>query len=169
MIGAPLFYRKMIEKTLVIFKPDALQRGLVGEGLLRFERRGLKIVGLKMMQLDEKILREHYKHVSELPFFPSLQEFMQSTPVIIVVLEGPNAVETVRKTAGIEASEMGTFRGDFMGFVSHGQLKKNLIHTSDSSENAVVEIMRFFHKNELFEWKTRAWKVMFSSGEWEQD
>ncbi len=158
----------MIEKTLVIFKPDAMQRGLVGEGLARFERRGLKIVGLKMMQLDEKILHEHYKHVAELPFFPTLQEFMQSTPVIVVALEGPNAVETVRQTAGIEAGDLGTFRGDFMGFVSQGQLKKNLVHTSDSSENAVVEIMRFFKKNELFEWKTRAWKAMFSAGEWEE-
>ncbi len=158
----------MIEKTLVIFKPDAMQRGLIGEGLARFERRGLKIVGLKMMQLDEKILREHYAHVSELPFFPTLQEFMQSTPVVIIAIEGPNAVETVRQTAGIEAEDLGTFRGDFMGFVSSGQLKKNLVHTSDSPENAVVEIMRFFKKNELFEWKTRAWKSMFAAGEWEE-
>lgn len=158
----------MIEKTLIIFKPDALQRGLVGEGLHRFEQRGLKIVGLKMMQLDEKILRKHYKHVSDLPFFPNLQEFMKSTPVIVVAIEGPNAVETVRQTAGIEASDVGTFRGDFMGFSSQGQLKKNLIHTSDSSENAVLEIMRFFHKSELFEWKTRAWKSMFTVDEWEK-
>lgn len=157
----------MIEQTLVIFKPDAMQRGLVGEGLRRFERRGLKIVGLKMMQLDESILKEHYKHVSELPFFPNLQEFMQSTPVVVAALEGPNAVETVRQTAGVEASDIGTFRGDFMGIASQGQLKKNLIHSSDSPENAVVEIMRFFKKNELFEWKTRAWKPMFSKGEWE--
>jgi nucleoside-diphosphate kinase len=157
----------MIEKTLLIFKPDALQRGLVGEGLRRFEQRGLKIVGLKMMQLDESLLREHYKHVSDLPFFPNLQDFMQSTPVVAVVLEGPNAVETVRQTAGIEASDIGTFRGDFMGFSSQGQLKKNLIHTSDSSENAVIEIHRFFQEKELFVWKTRAWKAMFTVGEWE--
>jgi nucleoside-diphosphate kinase len=168
MIDASLFYKKMIEKTLVIFKPDAMQRGLVGEGLARFERRGLKIVGLKMMQLDEKILREHYAHVADLPFFPTLQEFMQSTPVVIAAIEGPNAVEAVRKTAGIEASDIGTFRGDLMGFTSPGQLKKNLIHSSDSSENAVNEIMRFFQKNELFEWKTRAWKPMFSVGEWKE-
>ncbi len=162
------FCTNMIEKTLVIFKPDAVQRGLVGEGLARFEHRGLKIVGFKMMQLDEKILREHYKHVVELPFFSALQEFMQSTPVLVVALEGPNAVEMVRQTAGIEAGDLGTFRGDFMGFTSPGQLKKNLVHTSDSSENAVVEIMRFFQKNELFEWKTRAWKAMFAAGEWEE-
>ena len=156
----------MIERTLVIFKPDAMQRGLVGEGLARFERRGLKIVGLKMMQLSESLLREHYKHVSDLPFFPNLQEFMQLTPVVVVALEGPNAVETVRQTAGIEASDIGTFRGDFMGFATRGQLKKNLIHSSDSSENAGVEITRFFNKNELFEWKTRAWKSMFAVEEW---
>lgn len=158
----------MIEQTLVIFKPDAMQRGLVGEGLRRFEQRGLKIIGLKMMQLDESLLREHYKHVSDLPFFPNLQEFMQSTPVVVVALEGPNAVETVRQTAGVEASDIGTFRGDFMGVASAGQLKKNLIHSSDSPENAVVEIMRFFKKNELFSWKTRAWKAMFATGEWEK-
>ena len=156
----------MIEKTLVIFKPDAMQRGLVGESLIRFERRGLKIIGLKMMQLDEKLLREHYKHVAELPFFPDLQKFMQSTPVIVLALEGPSAVETVRQTAGIEATDIGTLRGDLMGFASPGQLKKNLVHTSDSPENAVVEIARFFKKNELFEWKTRAWKAMFAPGEW---
>ena len=158
----------MIEQTLIIFKPDAMQRGLVGEGLRRFEQRGLKIVGLKMMQLDESLLKEHYKHVSELPFFPNLQEFMQSTPVVVAALEGPNAVETVRQTAGVEASDIGTFRGDFMGVSSAGQLKKNLIHSSDSSENAVVEIMRFFKKNELFQWKTRSWKAMFAAGEWEK-
>lgn len=158
----------MIEKTLVIFKPDAMQRGLVGEGLARFERKGLKIIGLKMMQLDESILREHYEHVSELPFFPTLQEFMQSTPVVVVAIEGPNAVETVRLTAGVEFSDIGTFRGDFMGMATQGQLKKNLIHSSDSAENAVIEIMRFFKKNELFTWKTRAWKSMFSVGEWEE-
>ncbi len=157
----------MIEKTLVIFKPDALQRGLIGEGLARFEKRGLKLVGLKMMHLDDTILHEHYKHVADLPFFDDLKKFMQSAPVVIMALEGPNAVETVRQTAGIEAGDIGTFRGDYMGFVSPGQLKKNLIHTSDTSENAVVEIMRFFKKNELFEWKTRAWKAMFCPGEWE--
>lgn len=162
------FFAKMLERTLVMLKPDAMQRGLIGEGISRLERRGLKIVGMKLMQLSDKILREHYKHVSDLPFFPNLQKFMQSTPVVAMVWEGPNAVETVRRTAGINPDDFGTFRGDFAGFTSPGCLKKNLIHTSDSPENAAVEVDRFFKKDELIDWKTRAWKPMFDAGEWSE-
>ena len=156
----------MIERTLVLFKPDALQRGLVGEGLSRFEQRGLKLVGMKMMQLNAKILKEHYGHVAKFDFFPTLQAFMQSSPVVAVILEGPNAVEAVRLVAGLEANQIGTFRGDYVGFSSKGYLKKNLVHTSDTPENAELEIERFFEPNELFNWKTRAWKSMFAEGEW---
>lgn len=156
----------MIERTLVLFKPDAMQRGLVGEGLSRFEQRGLKLIAMKMIQLDSKILKEHYAHVAKFDFFPVLQEFMQSTPVVAIVLEGPNAVECVRQVAGIEANELGTFRGDYVGFSTKGQLKKNLVHTSDTSENAEAEINRFFDKKEIFNWKTRAWKSMYAEGEW---
>lgn len=167
LLARPFFKtNNMIERTLVLFKPDAMQRGLVGEGISRFEKRGLKMVALKMINLDEKILKEHYAHVAEFDFFPTLQEFMQSTPVIAVVFEGPNAVDCVRQVAGIEANELGTFRGDYVGFTTKGQLKKNLIHTSDTPENAEVEVKRFFDKTEIFNWKTRAWKSMFAEGEW---
>ena len=120
-----------------------------------------------MIQLDDKILRDHYAHVATFDFFPTLQEFMQTTPVIVMALEGPNAVECVRQVAGIEANELGTFRGDYVGFSTKGQLKKNLVHTSDTPENAEMEIKRFFKPSELFNWKTRAWKSMFAEGEWE--
>ncbi len=156
----------MIERTLVIFKPDAMQRGLVGEGLSRFEQRGLKLVGMKLMQLDTKILKEHYAHVAKFDFYSTLEQFMTSTPVVAVVLEGPNAVDCVRQVAGIEANELGTFRGDYVGFSTKGQLKKNLVHTSDTPENAQDEIDRFFDPSEIINWKTRAWKSMYAEGEW---
>ncbi len=155
----------MIEQTLVLFKPDAMQRGLVGEGISRFEQRGLKIVGMKLMQLSSDILRKHYAHVADLEFYPTLEKFMQSTPIIAMVLEGPNAVNCVRKVAGIEAMDLGTFRGDYAGFASPGQLKKNLVHTSDLVENASEEIARFFRPDELLTWEKTSWEAIFSAGE----
>ena len=155
-----------MERTLVILKPDCFQRGLIGEAIQRFERRGLKVVAMKLEKLSNEKLEEHYAHVAHLPFFPEMRAYMQSTPVLVMVLEGPNAVECVRQTAGIEATDIGSFRGDYSGFVTKGCLKKNMIHTSDSVENAKEEIARFLDPEDIMEWKSVLLPEMFSPKEW---
>ena len=145
------------ERTLVLIKPDAIQRGLSGKILARFERKGLKIIGLKMMHLKDAILREHYAHVVDRPFFAELSEFMSSAPVFAVCLEGHNAIDWVRKISGTSPEEFGTIRGDFS--VS---CQKNLIHSSDSTETASREIVRFFEPDELFEYPKESWRQMYS-------
>jgi len=147
-----------MEKTLLIIKPDGVQRGLVGEILSRFERKGLKIVGLKMMQLGAPIVREHYFHHAEKSFFPDLSEFMQSCPVVIIALEGKKAMEFARAIAGVKNTDLGTIRGDF---VLSGS--KNIVHSSDSVEAAEKEIQRFFREDELFEYEKDIWKHVFGN------
>lgn len=138
----------MMERTLVFFKPSAIERALVGEVLTRFERKGLHIVGLKMMQLTEEILHEHYAHLVDKPFFPRIKEGLLLTPVILCCLEGRGAIDAVRmlagKTDGAEAKP-GTIRGDFCL-----SKQKNIVHTSDCKESAEAEIKRFFKPEELF-------------------
>lgn len=139
-----------MERTLILIKPDGIQRGLIGEVIKRFERKGLKLLGIKMMTLDEAVLREHYAHISNKPFYPGVEQFMKSTPVIAMVWEGIEAVETVRLLAGItkgRAAEPGTIRGDFAMSVAC-----NVIHASDSYDTAVKEVKRFFKPDELFEY-----------------
>jgi nucleoside-diphosphate kinase len=137
-----------MERTLVLLKPDAVQRDLVGEILTRLERKGLKIVGLKLMRLSDELLDEHYSHLLDKPFFPEVKSFMQLTPVVAVCLEGVEAVETVRQLCGItkaRAAAPGTIRGEFAMSV-----QANLIHCSDSLEAAKAEVPRFFKSEELF-------------------
>ncbi len=141
-----------MERSLIIIKPDAVQRGLIGEILRRFERKSLKIVGLKMMRLDDALLREHYAHVADKPFFAEMAQFMSSSPVVVMVIEGYQAVEIVRIVAGIKTTDMGSIRGDF---TLSGQ--RNIIHSSDSAENAEKEIVRFFKPEELFEYSKDEW------------
>lgn len=135
------------EKTILIVKPDGVQRGLVGDVLRRLERKGLKLVGLKMEYLSEDKLREHYAHHVEKPFYPGLEAFMQSSPVVMMCVEGRNAVSAVRLIAGVTdgaAADAGTMRGDFaMGFA-------NVVHCSDSLETAKEEVARFFDEKEVF-------------------
>jgi len=135
------------EKTLVLIKPDAIQRGLIGEILQRFERKGLKVVALKMMRLDEAVLREHYAHIADKPFFPGVSNFMQSSPVVAVCVEGLEVVNAVRLITGItkaREAESGSIRGDFAMSVAC-----NVIHASDSVENATQEVKRFFNSDEI--------------------
>lgn len=138
------------EKTLVLIKPDALQRGIVGEVIHRLEKKGLKLVGCKMVQMSDQLTEEHYSHLKEKPFFGGIKKFMQSTPVVALALEGQQAVEVVRRltgpTKGHEAPT-GTIRGDLC---ISGQA--NIIHASDSSETAEVELKRFFKDGELFDY-----------------
>jgi nucleoside-diphosphate kinase len=136
-----------MERTLVLLKPDAVQRGLAGEILSRLERRGLKVVALKMLQVDEVLARKHYEaHVGK-PFFPGLIEFVTASPLIAAVIEGEDAVELVRSTMGAtnpRDAAPGTVRGDLA--VAVGQ---NLIHGSDAPDSAAREIDLFFAPEEV--------------------
>ena len=140
-----------MERTLIILKPSAIQRFLVGDVITRFQHKALRIAGIKMMQLDETILREHYAHLVDRPFFPFLLNSMMLNPVIVMCLEGKDAVEVVRGLTGATNSRKaapGTIRGDFG---MSGQ--ENIVHASDSPENAIIEINRFFRPEEIFDYK----------------
>ena len=137
----------LMEETLVLLKPDCLEGRKCGEVLKRFEEAGFDVFGVKMMGLSDKILREHYAHLADKPFFPEIQGFMQSSPVVALAMRGENAITRVRDMVGPTDStvaEKGTIRGDF------GQDKmKNVVHASDSVENGQAELKRFFAEGEL--------------------
>jgi nucleoside-diphosphate kinase len=151
------------EQTLVLIKPDAMQRGLVGEIVTRFEKKGLKLVGMKMMGLDEALLREHYAHIADKPFFPGLAKFMQGTPVIAMCWEGLEVVDAVRKITGItkaRQAEAGSIRGDFAMSVSC-----NVVHASDSVENAEKEVKRFFKTDEIHNYDKSEYTHVYAADE----
>jgi nucleoside-diphosphate kinase len=131
-----------MERTYIMTKPDAYKRGLMGEIISRIENKGYKITNMKMMELDEKILEEHYAHLKDKPFFKEIVDYMTSAPVVGMIVEGDRVVEGMRKlmgpTDGFEALA-GTIRGDY----AYGK-QENLVHGSDSLENAEIEIKRFF-------------------------
>ena len=137
-----------IETTLIILKPDCIEKKLQGEVIRRFNEQKFDIVACKMMRLTEPLLREHYAHLVNLPFFPEILSFMQSEPVIVLALRGENAIAKVRELLGPTDSTIapkGTIRGDF------GTDKmRNIAHASDSEENAKKELGRFFKTEELF-------------------
>lgn len=140
-----------LERTLILLKPDCMQRRLCGETLSRFEKRGLKPIACKMLRMDGRMCEEHYAHIKDKPFFPRIKEFMTSTPIVAIVLEGKEAVKLVRDMLGVTNARnaaVGTIRGDLA--LSN---MMNLVHASDSIETAQKEIARFFKKDELFEWK----------------
>ncbi len=140
------------ERTLVILKPDAVNRGLVGEITKRFENKGLKIVAMKMEHLKEKKLIEHYGHHKDKKFFGELIKFMSSVPSVLLVLEGKDCVAVVRKMCGATSgrdAELGTIRGDFSM-----SIQVNTIHASGSVEEAKAEVKRFFSENEILEYQT---------------
>ncbi len=139
------------QRTLVLCKPDAVQRGLVGRIVARFERKGLKIAGLKMLAVDEKLASRHYAEHLEKAFYPELRDFITSSPVIAMAIEGENAVEVVRDLMGVtnpQDAASGTIRGDF-GL----NLTKNLVHGSDSLASAEREVSLFFESDELFDYE----------------
>jgi nucleoside-diphosphate kinase len=139
------------EKSLIIIKPDAVQRNLIGEIISRFERKGLKIVGMKMMGIGDALLEEHYAHIKDKPFFPGIRDFMKASPIIVMAIEGINAISAIRilvgPTKAWEATA-GTIRGDFSL-----STQSNIVHASDSIENGEIEVNRFFNKDEIFEYK----------------
>lgn len=131
-----------IERTYIMLKPDCVKRGLMGEVISRIEHKNYRIVDAKMMTLEEPILREHYAHIADKPFFPDLVRYMTSGPVLAMIVEGENAVKGMRILMGatkFEEATAGTIRGDFACSTS-----ENVIHGSDSVENAEIEIRRFF-------------------------
>lgn len=137
-----------MERTLVIVKPGAVQRGLIGEVISRFEKKGLKLVAMKMYRMTKEKCAEHYAHLLERPFYPKVEASMMAAPVILCCWEGKDAVEVVRSMTGATNSRKavpGTIRGDFG---MSGQ--ENIIHTSDSPENAVIELNRFFSPEDYF-------------------
>jgi nucleoside-diphosphate kinase len=140
-----------MERTLILIKPDAVQRGLAGEILARLERRGLKIVALKLIRIDDALARRHYAEHEGKPFLEGLVAFITSSPVIAGVLEGPNAVEAARATMGAtdpQKAAPGTIRGDLGLFIQN-----NLIHGSDSPASAQREIALFFSPDEIVSWE----------------
>ena len=137
-----------MQKTFVIFKPDCMEKRLVGTVLSRFEAAGFDVVGCKMARLTPALLREHYSHVADKPFYPEIEQFMSSRPVIMLALRGADVVQKVRDLLGPTDSRKaakGTIRGDF-----GTEMMKNVVHASDSDENAKVELARFFKADELF-------------------
>lgn len=137
-----------MQNTLIIFKPDCMEKHLVGTVLARFEAAGFTVVGCKMLQLTPELLRDHYSHVVDQPFYPRLESFMASRPVIVMALRGKSIIQRVRELLGPTDSRKapkGTIRGDFGTDVTI-----NIVHASDSVANAHTELARFFKPEELF-------------------
>lgn len=152
-----------MERTFVIIKPCSLQRGLVGEILTRFERKGLKIVALKMYRFTKEKCAEHYAHLTAKPFYPIIESSMTAAPVILCCLEGIDAVEVVRGMTGAtngRKAPAGTLRGDFC--MSH---QENVVHASDSLESAAVELGRFFTPEDYFEYDTPLMPFLYAADE----
>lgn len=153
-----------MEKTLVILKPGTLQRALVGEIIQRFERKGLRLAGMKMMQLTDSLLNEHYAHLNAKPFFQRVKDSMMAAPVVVCCFEGVDAIQTVRTLAGSTNGRVaapGTIRGDYsMSF------QENIIHASDSPETADAELKRFFKPEEIFDYKQAAFGYLYANDEY---
>lgn len=139
-----------METTLILLKPDTIERSLVGQVIARLEAKGLKIAGLKMMQLDDAIINEHYSFLMDKPFFPGIKSYMTRTPVVALAVAWENAVLTVRAltwATNPQEALPGSIRGDF-GLTIEG----NIIHASDSTETAEVELQRFFGGKDIFDY-----------------
>jgi nucleoside-diphosphate kinase len=152
-----------MEQTLILIKPDAIQRGLIGRIIARFEEKGLKVIGIKFLKLTDELCAEHYSHLADKPFFPGIKRFMQETPVIALCLEGLDCVETARSLCGItksRAAAPGTIRGDWAM-----SIQANLVHASDSIETAEKEVERFFTASELFDYETARMQTIYAADE----
>lgn len=151
-----------VQRTLILIKPDALQRDLLGEVVQRFERKGLKIVGMKFMHLSEGMVDEHYAHLVAKSFYGSLKQFMMQTPVCAMVLEGLDSIDSVRKIVGStnpREADAGTIRADLSMNVP-----SNLVHASDSVDAAAAEVKRFFKDEELFAYEKMTDRYVFGEG-----
>lgn len=151
------------EKALIIIKPDAIQRNLVGEIIGRFEKKGLKINGVKMMSLGDAMLEAHYEHIKDKPFFAGIKDFMKSSPVVVMALSGVEAVSAIRIIVGpTKASEApaGSIRGDLAM-----SIQSNVVHASDSVENGEKEVARFFEDDELFSYEKIDQALIYSDSQ----
>lgn len=154
---------KLMEQTLIIIKPAAIHRHIMGEVITRIEKKGLYIRGMKMMQLNEEILREHYAHLVDRAFFPDLMQSMMATPVVVLCVEGLDAVEVVRLMTGATNGRKalpGTIRGDLS---MSGQ--ENIVHASDSVENAKIELARFFKPEEILPYRPSDFRSYYAPDE----
>jgi len=152
-----------MEKTVVLVKPDGVQRALIGKIIDRFEQKGLHLVGMKMMSMNDATLNEWYAHHADKPFFPALKSYMKSYPLVAMLWEGVDAAETVRKMIGItlgRKAEPGTIRGDFAMSQQY-----NLIHASESSEAAEKESRLIFVDSEIFPWEKIDFSQIYSQEE----
>jgi nucleoside-diphosphate kinase len=143
-----------MERSLIILKPDTVHRGLVGEVVARIERRGFKVIAMKMSLLSKEKLDEHYGHLTTKPFYPEIVSYMTMGPVVFLIVEGDNAVGGMRQLCGATdpaVAEMGTIRADYATTIRY-----NIIHASDSSENAQAEIKRFFDAAEICSYERKA-------------
>jgi nucleoside-diphosphate kinase len=141
----------MLERTLIIVKPDGVQRGLTGEIIRRFEARGFRIVGMKFMQIDESLARQHYGEHEGKPFFAGLVQYITSGPVVVMVLEATDGIAIARKTIGATKpaeAEPGSIRGDLAV-----EIGRNIVHGSANADDAAREIGLFFGLDEVFEWQ----------------
>jgi len=148
------------EKTLILVKPDAIQRGLLGEIVTRFERKGLAIVGMKMIQLEDALLEAHYAHIADKPFFVGIKSFMKSSPVVAMVLSGINAVSATRIIVGptkAYEADAGSIRGDLSL-----SIQSNIVHASDSPEAAKEEVARFFRPDEIFDYERAHFSFIYA-------
>ena len=153
----------MFEKTLVIIKPSSIQREIAGEVISRFEKKGLRLAGIKMMQLTNEILDVHYAHLADKPFFNRIKTAMMQCPVIVMALEGLEAMAVVRAIMGVtngRNAAAGTIRGDYS--IS---FQENIVHASDSVENAKVELERFFKPEEIFDYQKINLNFIYASDE----
>lgn len=152
-----------MEKTLVILKPCTVERGLIGEIISRFEKKGLYLVGMKMTWLTDEILSEHYAHLKDRSFFQRIKDAMSGCPVIVCCWEGVDAIQVVRTLAGTtngRNAAPGTIRGDYSMSV-----QENIVHASDSPETAAIELKRFFLDSEIFEYKPNNLLSLYANDE----
>lgn len=152
-----------MEKTLVILKPCTLQRGLIGEITSRFERKGLRLAGMKMIWLTDEILSEHYAHLKEKPFFQRIKDAMSVCPVIVCCWDGVDAVHVVRQLTGAtngRVAQTGTIRGDYSMSV-----QENIVHASDSPETAAIELKRFFRDDEIYDYEMNNLLAIYANDE----
>ena len=151
------------ERSLIILKPDCVMRGLLGQIIERFEKKGLKIIGLKMEKIEDLLIEEHYAHLKDKPFFAGIKRFMKSSPVVLMVVAGFKSVEAVRILVGPTKSFIapaGSIRGDFSM-----STQTNIVHASDSLESAALEVKRFFKDSELFDYSRADYEFTYGEDE----
>ena len=152
-----------MQVTVVILKPSAVQRGILGEVITRFEKKGIQIVAMKMVRLTDETLEEHYAHLVNKSFYGRIKDSMQASPVVVMALKGVDVVNAVRKLSGVtngRDAEPGTIRGDYSMSV-----QENIVHASDSAETAAAELKRFFSEDEIFDYALHLTPCIYANDE----